>query len=365
MRRKQYRTDPKVLLPMAGILLVLLIVLFLMIRACSSMRREADGPSGSPTPSFTPAPTRVDLYVYYNFVETQQIPVFDHREDKLVLMDFESYIIGVVGAEMPVSYAFEALKAQAVAARTYALRKILRGGCASHPEAAVCTNSKCCQAYISDKRMTERWGDAAGMRYNTLAEAVMSTAGQVLCYNGEVIDAMFHACSGGQTENSENVYANALPYLRGVDSPFEVPNRTQTVEVSYEEAAEKINAAYPEAHVNADNVKDAVQIVNAYPSGRVRTVRLGDVEIAGKKLRTVFDLESAMYTIERTDKGFVFSVKGYGHGVGMSQNGANGMAEQGKTYRDILLHYYTGVTIEDDLGHTNAIRTPAPETPNA
>ena len=92
-------------------------------------------------------------------METQKIPVYDHREDRLIVMDFESYIIGVVGAEMPVAYEMEALKAQAVAARTYALRKILRGGCATYPEAACCTNSKCCQAFISDTRMEERWGE--------------------------------------------------------------------------------------------------------------------------------------------------------------------------------------------------------------
>ena len=349
-RRQKYNLP--VLLSLAAVLFVLVLVLLVMVRACIGLRSVQTEPDASPSPSPTPAPTRVDLYVYYNFQETQQIPFFDHRENKLILMDFEQYIIGVVGAEMPTNYEPEALKAQAVAARTYALRKILRGHCATHPEAAICTDSKCCQAYISDARMAERWGDSAGMRYNILAEAVMSTAGEVLCYNGEVIDAMFHACSGGMTENSENVYANALPYLRGVESPYEEPMRTQTVKVSFADAVEKINAAYPEANVTLENVRNAIELVEMFPSGRVKTVRLGSIEIVGKKLRMVFDLESAMYTVEVTDDGFVFSVKGYGHGVGMSQNGANGMAKQGATYDEILKHYYTGVTIEPNLNHT-------------
>ncbi len=358
MKRKTYRTNWKLLLPLAAILLLLLVLLLVMVRTVISMRTAKAVPTPEPTPEPTPAPTRVDLYAYYDFAETQQIPVYDHREDKLVLMDFEAYIIGVVGAEMPVAYHPEALKAQAVAARTYAFRKILRGGCASHPGAACCTNSKCCQAYISDARMEERWGDAAGMNYNTIAEAVMATRGQVLCYQGEIADAMFHACSGGQTENSENVYANAVPYLRGVDSPYEEPMRTQTVAVGFSDAVEKINAQYPDAHVTKDNIQTAVEIQSVYPSGRVKTVRLGDIEIVGKKLRTVFDLQSAMYTMETTESGFVFHVKGYGHGVGMSQNGANGMAQHGYTYDQILKHYYTGVTIEDDLNRMG--NTPAP-----
>lgn len=363
MKRTRLKTNWAVVLPLAAALFALAVILLLMVRTLLVSRTVNAEPTAEPTEPPTPAPTKIDLYVYYNFEETQQIPVFDHREQKLILMDFEQYIIGVVGAEMPTTYAPEALKAQAVAARTYALRKILRSRCAQHPEAAICTDSKCCQAYISEARMQERWGDAAGMKYNQLAEAVMRTAGQVLCYEGEVIDAMFHACSGGQTENSENVYANALPYLRGVESPYEEPMRTQTVEISYADAVNAIRKAYPDAGVTDENVRDAIEISEVYPSGRVKTVRLGTLTLPGKKLRQVFDLESAMYTLGRTDEGFVFSVKGYGHGVGMSQNGANGMAQRGATYDEILKHYYTGVTIEPDLNRASlaaVTETPQP-----
>lgn len=362
-RKSENRIERNVILPLAAVFFLLLAVLLWMLLrfpVVGSPLDVVDAPP-VPTPTHTPSPTRIDLYAYYHFTETQQIPVYDHREDKLIVMDFERYILGVVGAEMPTAYAPEALKAQAVAARTYALHKILHGGCKSHPEAACCTNSKCCQAYISDARMHERWGEEADARFNLLAEAVMSTAGEVLVYDGEVISALFHACSGGMTENSENVYSNALPYLRGVESPYEQPMRTQTVEVSYAEAAEKINAAYPDARVTAETVRDAVELAAVYPSGRVKTVRLGKVKITGKKLRPVFDLESAMFTLDKTETGFVFHVKGYGHGVGMSQNGANGYAMHGWTYDRILKHYYTGVSIEPDLNHTVVSRTPGPE----
>ena len=359
-RNRRLRTNWKTVLPLCAVLLVLLFAFFLMLRTFFAQPTD-NPPSSEPTPVPTPAPTRVDLYAYYHFAETQEIPVYDHREDALIVMDLEEYLIGVVGAEMPTAYALEALKAQAVAARTYALRKILHGGCATHPEAAICTNSSCCQAYISDARMNERWGDEAGMRYNLLAEAVLSTKGEVLVYDGQVIDAMFHACSGGMTENSENVYANALPYLRGVESPYETPMRTQTVTVGFHDAVEKINAAYPDAHVTDENIRDAIELKAVFPSGRVKTVRLGDVELQGKRLRNVFDLESAMYQMEVTEDGFVFHVKGYGHGVGMSQNGANGMAQHGYTYDQILKHYYTGVTIEPDLNHTAVAPAETPD----
>ena len=369
MNRNGTSPSNRTVILLALVLFALLLVLvFLVLLFPGSLPETLETHFYSvPTEPPTPAPTRIDLYTYYNFRETQQIPVYDHREDRLIVMDFESYIIGVVGAEMPVAYETEALRAQAVAARTYAFRKILKGGCATYEGAACCTNSKCCQAFISDARMQERWGDAAGMNYNRIADAVMSTAGEVLVYDGQIVDAMFHACSGGHTEDSENVYANALPYLRGVESLYEDPMRTQTVEVTFAEAVEKISAAYPNAHVTDANIRDAIELKEVYETGRVKTVRLGDIEIVGKKLRNVFDLQSAMFTMDVTDTGFVFHVKGYGHGVGLSQNGANGYAKHGYTYDQILKHYYTGVEIAKDLnGMATVIENASPEvTPDA
>ncbi len=364
MDRNKLQPSKRIILLLALVLLALLLVLlFLVFLFPGSIPETLETYFLTvPTVPPTPSPTRIDLYTYYNFRETQQIPVYDHREDRLIVMDFESYIIGVVGAEMPVAYETEALRAQAVAARTYAFRKILRGGCATYEGAACCTNSKCCQAFISDARMQERWGDAAGMNYNRIADAVMSTAGEVLVYNGAIADAMFHACSGGHTEDSENVYANALPYLRGVESLYEDPMRTQTVEVSFEEAVDKIRASYPDAHVTSENIRSSIELVEFFDTGRVKTVRLGDITIVGKKLRNVFDLQSAMFTMDTTDTGFVFHVKGYGHGVGLSQNGANGYAKHGYTYDQILKHYYTGVEIAKDLnGMATVIENAAPE----
>ena len=347
MKKQTYRINRNRLFIMLAVLLVLLIVLFVLIRAILTSTGESDAqPQVTQEPIYTPAPTIVDLYAYYDWTETtDNIVVYDHRADKLITMSLEEYIVGVVSAEMPAYYDFEALKAQAVASRTYTLYSMAHGGCHTNPDADVCTNSKCCQAFSSHERMQKTWGNDYVQNYNRIAEAVMHTAGEVLTYKGKLCDALYHACSGGQTEDSENVYANALPYLRGVDSPYEDPMRTEDVEIGISELVALISAKYPESGVTEDNAKTAIEIVKTFDSGRVQTLRLGKTEITGKQGRSLFDLKSAMYTITWSENGIVFHTKGYGHGVGLSQNGANGMAKHGSTYEEILHHYYTDVQI--------------------
>ena len=344
---KRRRTFPYKLIALAAVLLVLLTVLFLLMRLAltDGQACKTNGEPEGDIAVYTPAPTLLDLYAYFDWTETTQIKVYDHRADRLVTMDLEEYIVGVVSAEMPVRYEFEALKAQAVASRTYTLYSVAHGGCHTYPEADVCTNSKCCQAYSSHERMQETWGADYAQNYNRVAEAVMGTAGEVVTYDGKLCDALYHACSGGQTEDSEHVYANALPYLRGVLSPYEDPMRQEDVAFGTDALVELIAAKYPESGITDENAQDTIAIEKAYESGRVETLRLGKTAITGKQARNLFGLRSTMFTITWSEDGIVFHVKGYGHGVGLSQNGANGMAKHGSDYREILLHYYTGVTI--------------------
>ncbi len=369
MKRKTYKINRIKLFGMLALLLVLLLALFLLARVLFSGDGETQTPARvTQEPFYTPAPTIVDLYAYFDWTETtNDIAVYDHRADKLVTMSLEEYIVGVVSAEMPVYYDFEALKAQAVASRTYTLYSMAHGGCHTNPDADVCTNSKCCQAYSSHERMQETWGRDYAENYNRVAEAVMYTAGEVLTYNGKLCDALYHACSGGQTEDSENVYANALPYLRGVDSPYEDPMRQEDAEIGFAELVALIAAKYPESGIGEDNVRSEIEIVSTYESGRVETLRLGKTKITGKQARNLFNLRSTMFTIGWSENGIVFHTKGFGHGVGLSQNGANGMAKHGSTYEQILHHYYTDVLItvygEDglpDLKH----ETPDPGEPS-
>ena len=348
-RRKKQKQNPVIVMTLCAVLLALCVLLFLLMRLVLS-GREIKAESCTPAEAGsiairTPAPTILDLYAYFDWTETTTIKVYDHRADKLVDMDLEEYIVGVVSAEMPAYYDFEALKAQAVASRTYTLYSMAHGGCHTNPDADVCTNSKCCQAFSTHERMQNTWGNDYANNYNRVAQAVMGTAGEVLTYKGKLCDALYHACSGGQTEDSENVYANALPYLRGVDSPYEDPMRQEDVELGEDALLELIAAKYPESGVNADNLRSSIEIVSTYASGRVETLRLGKTKITGKQARSLFGLRSAMFTITWSENGAVFHTKGYGHGVGLSQNGANGMAKHGFTYEEILHYYYTNVQI--------------------
>ena len=345
MKHRQIHPIPILLL--SGILLALLALLFVIVGAsCRRACTETDGiPRVTQEPIYTPAPTLVDLYAYYDRTETTEIRVYDHRADKLITMDLEAYVLGVVSGEMPVRYGMEALKAQAVATRTYTLYRAAHGGCHTRDDADVCTNSKCCQAFSSHASMQQKWGDAYAENYNRLAEAVMSTAGQVLMYDGKLCDALYHACSGGRTEDSENVYSNMFPYLRGVDSPYEDPMREKDVAFGAAELVALITAKYPDCGVTEENYADEIAVESTYESGRVRKFRIGRTEISGKEANKLFDLKTAMFTVTASEDGLVFHTKGYGHGVGLSQNGANGMAAHGSTYEEILLHYYTGVDL--------------------
>lgn len=350
-RKKRNRINTGRLILMGAALFVLLILLLAMIRFVfwSGQPDETgggrQGAEADEDEIRTPEPTLLNIYAHFDWQETTEIRVYDHRADEIVTMDLEEYVVGVVSAEMPAWYELEALKSQAVATRTYTLYRMQRGGCQTNPDADVCTNSKCCQAFSSHERMQNTWGSDYVTNYNRVATAVMATAGEVVTYNGKLCDALYHACSGGQTEDSEHVYANALPYLRGVDSPYEDPMREEDVELGIDALVELITAKYPESGITAENAKDEIKIRAAYNSGRVETLQLGKTQITGKNARNLFGLRSTMFTVAWTEKGIVFHTKGFGHGVGLSQNGANGMAKHGSDYREILLHYYTGVEI--------------------
>lgn len=367
MKRKKENYVKYILLGAA--LLVLLVALFLLIRLIlaepqSGQPKEQAVPTAEPTPVPTSVPTLPNIYVYYDWTETTQICVYDHRAGERRMMDLEEYVVGVVAAEMPAYYDFEALKAQAVATRTYTLYGMAHGGCHTDPEADVCTNSKCCQAFTTSERMQKTWGNDYLDNYMRVSKAVMETAGEVLVYNGKLCDALYHACSGGQTENSENVYANAIPYLRGVDSPYEDPMREEDVDIGEDALVELIAAKYPESGITSENVRDEIEIRSAYESGRVKELRLGKITITGKQARSLFGLRSTMFTFRWGEEAIVFHTKGFGHGVGLSQNGANGMAKHGSDYREILLHYYTGASIASYGENGIApLATPGTESP--
>ena len=267
--------------------------------------------------------------------------------DQLEEMELEEYILRVVSAEMPASYELEALKAQAVAARTYTLRKKLGGGCQKIEGAEICSDHTHCQAYCSEEDMRKKWGDDYQTYHEKIEQAVSQTAGQVLVYEGQPISALYFSSSGGMTESSEHVFGGQVPYLQSVASPGEsdYAGAQTKKEFSYAEAAALISEKYPEAKITAQNAKTAISILSRYESGRVENLKLGETTISGVKARQLFGLRSANFTISFGADKMTFETVGYGHGVGMSQAGANAMGKDGKTYQEILLHYYTGVAL--------------------
>ena len=262
-------------------------------------------------------------------------------------MDLGTYLVGVVRAEMPASFEMEALKAQAVAARTYTLYKMQTGG--NHGEAAdICTDPACCQAYLNEAQARRNWGESAESFEGKVEEAVISTDGQAVLYGGVPVLAVFHSSSAGLTRAAGEVWVNDLPYLQAVDSPEDgqsIPNYYSRAEFAAEEFREKFLEAYPEADLSGapeDWLKGAVKD----GAGSVETLSVGGVSVKGARLRSILGLRSACFDWEARDGKLVFFVTGYGHGVGMSQYGANAMAAAGADYREILTHYYTGVTVE-------------------
>ena len=279
-----------------------------------------------------------------------EIPPFDSVceltvkiDDEVKTLDMESYLIGVVAAEMPASFETEALKAQAVAARTYTIYKI-RYGCANHPEADACDEITCCKAYSSPERLREVWGGNYETNLERVKTAVDETDGVVVTYESEPILAAFHSSSGGRTADSGEVWGKSLPYLASVESPESidaVPNYIVEKKVPAEEFKKAVLERYPAAQFS-DDMSAWVTISSISPSGRVEDAALGGVPVKGYNVRSLFDLRSTMFTVSADNEGIIFTTAGYGHGVGLSQYGANIMAREGSGYGEILAAYYTG-----------------------
>lgn len=275
-------------------------------------------------------------------VEDTEISVFNHMDNTTTTMNMEDYLVGVVAAEMPAAFESEALKAQAVAARTYALYKSASGG----HDADVCTDFSHCQAYLKDEEMRSNWGDEYDFYFNKIKSAVYDTKGEFLTYNEEPIMAVFHSMGGGQTQNSGDVWGTQMPYLVSVPSPGEeaATNYLSTVTLTFDEFKNTILKKYP--HAKLASYLDVSQPALT-ESGHVKSMVIGSVSISGSELRTMFNLRSTRFIISFSDNNVTFNVTGYGHGVGMSQYGANAMAKEGKTYKEILSHYYKGVTFTE------------------
>ncbi len=270
------------------------------------------------------------------------IRVYFSSEDKTVKMASEDYIRGVLMAEMPAEFELEALKAQAVAARSYMAEKAKNMADDNvHPDADVCTDSSHCQAYTSDTDAKKKWGKNASLYFEKCKNAVDSTSGVVAVFNNEPIKAVFHSVSGGKTENASDVWGGSVAYLKSVSSPGEenAPKYESTVKISLDEFKSKLKKDAGVSFKKGDIGKTV-----RTEGGGVKSIEIGGKEVKGTQIRSIFGLNSSDFEIDINDDTVIFRVTGYGHGVGMSQYGANYCAKQGMNYKEILQKYYSGIT---------------------
>jgi stage II sporulation protein D len=251
----------------------------------------------------------------------------------------EDYLINVVSGEVYPTFLEEAVKAQAVAARTYLIYKMEHGGCANGGD--ICTSANHCQAYKTNEQMISGWGNNYQKYYDLIKNAVLSTKGEIVTYQDNPICALYHSSSFGKTEDSVAVFGGTQPYLTSVSSPINEDLKSVTQTFSKEEFLQKVNSAFS---LNLTNIE--IKIISYTSAGRVSTLKLGQKSVKATALRKALGLRSTDFTFEVTSEGITFFTKGYGHGVGLSQFGANELAKQGKNYKEILTHYYTGTDIK-------------------
>ena len=267
------------------------------------------------------------------------------RSKKEVVEEYalEDVVAGVVSAEMPASFELEALKAQAVAARTYIVKRLPApwgDGASVHQQGAMlCDDFNHCQAFQDELERKDKWGDKFDVNEAKIQRAVAETAGQILTYDGQLISPTFHSTCGGMTEAAGDYWQNDVPALQAVPCFWDsaAPRYLSKVFFTKEELSKKLG-------VKAEELGQ-LAITKRSDAGRVMTVSCGEKEWKGSAFRSLLGLNSTDFTWLSTDEGYFFTVQGFGHGVGMCQYGANGMAQDKKSYEDILTHYYTGVEI--------------------
>lgn len=296
---------------------------------------------------------KIEEYIEKN-KEIKTIKVKMTKSNKVVEMSMTDYLKGVVPSEMPPSYNMEALKAQAVVARTYAYEKINANKNGTlHKDSDMCDNYAHCQAFNTRDQLIKIWkrrgySDTTIKEYERkIAEAIDYTSSVVVTYDGKYIKAFFHANSGGITEGSTEIWGKQkVPYLVPVESKGEEehPQYRSQVKISLSDLEKKINEE-EEIPCNLRNNSEKIKVLTYTISGRVNSVKIGDNIVDATSLRTLIGLKSTNFKVEIKDDTAIFSVTGYGHGLGMSQTGANYYAKVGYTYDQIIKHYYTGVDI--------------------
>ena len=295
-----------------------------------------------------------EIIKYVSLPKISKVKVFMSKENTIKELDLEVYVAGVVAAEMPAAFGIEALKAQAVASRTYALAHVTKLGgspCKNGNGADLCDTVHC-QVYMTKSERIKLWNedgkDKGAELWKKIEAAVEGTAGKVLTYNNTlVMEPYYFATSSGKTENSEEVFSNSVPYLKSVESPGEERAKyfKSSKTFKYTELSQIINNNYNNANVTSANIKRQITVIDRTEAGSVKNIKVGSLTMTGSKFRTMLGLKSSNFEIKFNLNEIEVDCSGYGHGVGMSQWGADAMAKDGKNYTEILTHYYQGTVI--------------------
>ncbi|KRE48600.1 stage II sporulation protein D [Paenibacillus sp. Soil522] len=289
-----------------------------------------------------------------NGSQTETSNAFDHlvvriymtKEKRIERVPLETYVRGVVAGEMPIGFELEALKAQAIAARTYMVRRIVQGNVSGVPvKGADVTDTIEHQVYITLSELATKWPkDEQKKNMSKLSEAVAQTRGKIITYKGEPIEAAFFSTSNGYTENSEDYWKQEIPYLRSVQSPWDKeisPRYKETVELSLNRFYSKLGVA------KKGSAKSSIRVVERTEGNRISKIIIGGTTFTGREVREKLGLASSQFTWSVKGNSIAITTYGYGHGVGMSQWGANGMAQSGASAEEILAHYYSSVQVEE------------------
>lgn len=278
----------------------------------------------------------VDEEIKFYYVSNKFVRVKRESTGEIVSVPFEEYIKGVLAGEMPISFHKEALKAQAVAARSYVLKKM---------EAAVdqeydVVDTVMNQVYLDEETLKQRWKDKFTENNNKLKEIIIETKGQYLTYEGKIVEAFFFSTSTGKTENSGEVFMTQLPYLTSVDSSWDEevsPVFNDSIEYSISDFCTRLNIPYTQ------NI--SIEILKTTSTGRIKNLKINNKEFNASEVVNALKLRSTYFDIKQINSNIIINTKGYGHGVGLSQYGALAMAQKGYSYEEILKHYYQGVEI--------------------
>jgi len=274
--------------------------------------------------------------IKFHYVSNEVIRVKNVSTNEIMKVPFEEYIKGVLAGEMPTSFELEALKAQAVAARSYVLRQVNKNKDNDYDVVNTVDN----QVYLSDDELKSKWKDKYVSKINKIKKAVTETKGEYLSYEGDVAEALFFSTSTGKTENSEEVFSSKVPYLRSVASTWDEasPVYEETSSFELEDFYKKLGLEY----------RDTInyELLETTSTGRIKKIKINDQEFNGRDVASKLKLRSNYFSINQNGNKVTVTTKGYGHGVGMSQYGALGMAKEGYTYDKILKYYYQGTEIK-------------------